>query len=105
MRYWFFTIHKTEKRAEVTDEYALRILHQHTAYFQRLGAEGGCLMAGPFKDQTTDLGGGCYVFSAETEESAKKMADEDPLVIEGLYSYNVFEWMKVVPECDSSTKS
>lgn len=98
MRYWFFTIHKTPKRATVTDESALEVLHKHTAYFKKLGAGGHCIMAGPFKDQTTDLGGGCYVFSAETEEEARRLADGDPLVIEGLYEYKVYEWMKVVPE-------
>lgn len=98
MKYWFFTLHKTEKRSAVTDEFALSVLHRHTAYFKRLGAEGLCLMAGPFRDQTTALGGGCYVFMAETEEEARGMAEGDPLVVEGLYDFNVYEWMKVVPE-------
>jgi uncharacterized protein YciI len=98
MKHFFFTIHKTAKRAEVTDEYALGVLHEHTAYFKQLGREGKCLIAGPFKDQTTDLGGGCYVFAAETEDEAKKMASADPLVVEGLYDFRIYEWMKVVPE-------
>lgn len=98
MKHWFFTIHKTAKRAEVTDDFALSVLHQHTAYFKQLGREGKCLMAGPFKDQTTNFGAGCYVFSTETEQEARTFAEADPLVVEGLYSYTITEWMKVVPE-------
>jgi uncharacterized protein YciI len=97
MRYWFFTIHRTEKRATVSDEYALGILQHHTAYFKRLGSEGKCVMAGPFKDQGSDLGAGCYVFAAETQEEAITLAIADPLVVEGLYDYKVYEWLKVVP--------
>ncbi len=98
MKYFFFTIHKTAKRTEVSDEFALEVLKKHTVYFKRLGAEGKCLMAGPFTNQNTELGGGCYVFSAEDEDEARKMASDDPLVIENLYDFKVYEWMKVVPE-------
>lgn len=97
MRYWFFTIHKTPKRAEVTDEYALSVLKEHTAYFQELGRQKKCMFAGPFVDQTTELGGGLYGFSCETEEEARELAGQDPLVVEGLYSYKIYEWKKVVP--------
>ena len=98
MKYYFFTIHKTAKRASVSDQFALETLHKHTAYFKQLGATGNCIMAGPFADQNTALGGGCYVFEAESEVEAKKLADADPLVVEGLYDYKVYEWMKVVPD-------
>lgn len=98
MKYYFFTIHKTAKRAEVSDEFALGVLHKHTAYFKQLGTAGKCLLAGPFKDQNTTLGGGCYVFAAETKAEAEQLANGDPFVIEGLYDYKIYEWMKVVPE-------
>jgi len=98
MNHFFFTIHKTAKRATVSDEFALEVLKNHTAYFKRLGAEGKCLMAGPFVNQQTEIGSGCYVFAAENEDEAKIMANDDPFVIEGLYDYEIYEWMKVVPE-------
>ena len=97
MKYWFFTIHKTPKRDELTTEQVLPILHAHTAYFKQLGAAGKCLMAGPFADQTTTLGAGCYVLICDTEEQARELADADPFVIEGIYEYKIIEWMKVVP--------
>jgi uncharacterized protein YciI len=94
MKHFFFTIHKTPKRDEFTTEEVLPILHAHTAYFKELGKQGVCLMAGPFKDQAdNELGAGCYVFAAESEEEARKYADADPF-----YDYKVWEWMKVVPE-------
>ena len=104
MKYWFFTIHKTPKRDTLANEKVLPILHAHTAYFKRRGAEGKCLMAGPFANQHTELGAGCYVFVCETEEEARKMADADPFVIEGIYDYKIHEWMKVVPEEVKSEK-
>lgn len=99
MKYWFFTIYKTAKRDEFTTEEVLPILHAHTAYFKELGASGKCLMAGPFANQTdNELGAGCYVFAAESEEVARKLAEADPFVVEGIYDYKIYEWIKVVPE-------
>ena len=100
MRHWFITIHRTPKRDAVTDEYALGVLKKHTAYFKQLGREGKCLMAGPFAQQPAgeDLGAGCFVIAADSEDAARRVADVDPLVAEGLYSYKMWEWTKVVPE-------
>ena len=98
MRYFFFTIHKTAKRGNVSDEFALETLQKHTAYFRKLGVDGVCLIAGPFAEQNTELGGGCYIFAVDTEDDARTLADADPLVIEGLYDYKIREWIKVVPE-------
>lgn len=98
MKYFFFTIHKTPKRDQLTTEEVLPILHAHTAYFKQLGQDGKCLMAGPFANQQTELGAGCYVFAAEAEAEARKMAEADPFYVEGIYDYKIREWMKVVPE-------
>lgn len=98
MKHFFFTIHKTPKRAVVSDEFALEILQKHTAYFKNLGRQGKCLVAGPFADQTTELGGGFYVLAAESAQDADKMAAADPLVVEDLYEFKMREWIKVVPE-------
>lgn len=99
MKYFFFTIYKTPKRDEFSTEEVLPVLHAHTAYFKELGASGKCLMAGPFKNQiANELGAGCYVFSVETEEEARKLAEADPFFVAGIYDYKIYEWMKVVPE-------
>jgi uncharacterized protein YciI len=100
MKHWFCTIHRTPRRDTVTDEYALGVLREHTAYFKQLGREGKCLMAGPFVQQPAgeDLGAGCYVFAAEDEATAHEWAAADPLAVEGLYSFKIWEWTKVVPE-------
>jgi uncharacterized protein YciI len=44
------------------------------------------------------LGAGCYVFAAEDEATAHEWAAADPLAVEGLYSFKIWEWTKVVPE-------
>lgn len=103
MRYWFFTIHKTPKRAEVEQQFVLDTLTKHTAYFKKLEQQGKCMFAGPFVDQTTDMGGGIYGFQCETEEEARGLADKDPFVAEGLYSYKINEWRKVVPTEPNAT--
>ncbi len=98
MKYWFFTIAKTPKRDKYTTEQVLPILHAHTAYFKQL-PEGICLIAGPLVNQTDhELGAGCFVFAAETEAEARKLAEADPFFVEGIYDYKVWEWMKVVPD-------
>lgn len=99
MKHFFFTIQKTPKRETMTAEEVLPVLHQHTAYFKDLGRKGICLIAGPFVNQTdNELGAGCYIFAAESEEEARKLAEADPLVVEGIYAYKIWEWTKVVPE-------
>jgi uncharacterized protein YciI len=99
MKHFFFTIQKTAKRDTMTTEEVLPILHAHTAYFKELGKQGICLMAGPFVNQTdNELGAGCYVFATENETDARKLAEADPLVLEGIYDYKIWEWTKVVPE-------
>lgn len=97
MKYFFFTIHKTPKRDDLTTEEVLPILHAHTAYFKQLGKESKCLLAGPFADQQTEFGAGFYVLSADSEEEARKMAEADPFYVEGIYDYKILEWIKVVP--------
>jgi uncharacterized protein YciI len=87
------------KRDEVTDEFALEVLTAHTAYFKHLGASGKCLVAGPFAEQNIDRNGsGFYVLIAQDEVEANNLAASDPLVVEGLYDFNLREWHKVVPE-------
>jgi uncharacterized protein YciI len=99
MKHFFFTIQKTPKREAMTSEEVLPVLHRHTAYFKDLGKKGICLIAGPFANQTdNELGAGCYVFAAESDEEARKLAEADPLVVEGIYTYKMWEWIKVVPE-------
>ena len=96
MKHFFFTIHKTPKRATVTDEFALAVLKRHTAYFKELGAHGKCVVAGPFVDHGTELGGGCYILAVESEDEARQLATADPLVDEGLYDFRIYEWNRVV---------
>ncbi len=99
MRYWFATIHRTPLRDTVSNEFALSVLHQHTAYFKELGQAGKCLVAGPFAEQNTDaLGAGFYVLIAENEAEANELAAADPFVTAGLYDYQIREWKKIVPE-------
>ncbi len=98
MKYWFLTIHKTRRREEFSTDKVLPILHAHTAYFKELGRRGICLVAGPFADQATEIGAGCYILTAGTEEAARKLADGDPFCIAGVYEYKIWEWTKVVPE-------
>jgi uncharacterized protein YciI len=102
MKHFFFTIHKTPKRDEFTTEEVLPILHAHTAYFKELGKQGICLIAGPFAHHADsgnhEIGAGCYIFAAESEAEARKLADADPFCVHGIYDYKIWEWTKVVPE-------
>lgn len=98
MKYWFCTLHKTLEREQASKESFLIALKKHTTYFKDLEKLGKCMFAGQLLDQGTELGGGIYSFQCETEEEAILLANGDPLVVEGLYTYQMKEWLLVAPD-------
>ncbi|MBO8172296.1 MAG: hypothetical protein H0Z33_10435 [Bacillaceae bacterium] len=72
----------------------------HLDYVNRLYEEGKILMAGPF----TDGKGGMVVYEAPDIETAKKLAENDPVIVEGARTLELREWnMLDLPVDPSST--
>jgi hypothetical protein len=61
---------------------------QHLAYLENLDKEGKIFARGPFADGA----GGLVVYIADSLEEAKKLAENDPYVIEGVRRLELHEW-------------
>ena len=62
-------------------------LGSHMAYIRKLASETE-LYAGGFKG----FPGGMIVFRAKNFTDADLMCKQDPIVVKGYYSYNLYEW-------------
>lgn len=60
----------------------------HLAYINRLFKEGKVVMAGPFADGL----GGMVVYSTDSEEEARLLAERDPVVAEGARTLELRAW-------------
>lgn len=72
----------------------LRKIHRdaHLANLRKLHEEGKLPLAGPF----TDGSGSLVVFDAENIEEARKIADNDPYVVQGIFeSYELHPFNRV----------
>ena len=66
----------------------VRMITEHFSYWQRLVQEGVAFLVG--RTQTTDPGTiGLAIFRAEDEEAAALIAQHDPAVAGGVFSFEV----------------
>lgn len=64
------------------------ILDVHKAYLQKLIDEGKIFAKGPF----TDHSGGLVIYKADSYEEAKRMAENDPAILEKSRKLTLKEW-------------
>lgn len=64
------------------------MLDIHKAYLQELIHEGKIYAKGPF----TDHSGGLVIYKADSFEEAKKLAENDPAVLQGYRKLILKEW-------------
>jgi len=64
------------------------ILDVHKAYLQKFIDEGKIFAKGPF----TDHSGGLVIYKAESFEEAKKLAENDPAVLQKSRKLTLKEW-------------
>ena len=64
------------------------ILDIHKAYLQKLIDAGKIFAKGPF----TDHSGGLVIYKADSYEEAKKMAENDPAILEKSRKLTLKEW-------------
>ncbi|MGZ0051816.1 YciI family protein [Brevibacillus gelatini] len=72
----------------VDQELNAKIRPAHLAYINDLYKQGKVVMAGPF----TDKQGGMVIYKAESLEEARKLAEGDPVVVEGARTLELREW-------------
>jgi len=64
------------------------ILDVHKAYLQKYIDEGKIFAKGPF----TDHSGGLIIYNTDSFEEAKKLAENDPVVLEQSRKLTLKEW-------------
>jgi len=71
------------------------ILPDHLAYQQSLEESGSLAFAGPLSDETGELmqGVGLIVYRAVSLSSAKDLAENDPMHVNGVRSYSIRKWL------------
>ncbi|MGG1664409.1 YciI family protein [Brevibacillus sp. NRS-1366] len=60
----------------------------HLEYVNELYKQGKVFMAGPFTDKTAGL----VIYKAESLEEARKLAEADPVIVEGARTLELREW-------------
>ncbi|SFR52212.1 YciI family protein [Litoreibacter janthinus] len=70
-------------------------LPDHLAYQARLEAEGKLAFAGPMSDESGDhmQGMGLIIYRAESLETARALAEDDPMHKSGARSFTLRRWM------------
>ncbi|WP_134699423.1 YciI family protein [Ammoniphilus sp. YIM 78166] len=72
----------------VDEEINMKVRPAHLRYIDELFQQGKVVMAGPFTDQK----GGMVIYRAHSYEEAKKMAEQDPVVVERARTLELREW-------------
>jgi hypothetical protein len=75
---------------ETTSEMVAR----HIEHLRRLDDEGKLVLAGPFEDYP----GGMVIVRADSLESARRIVESDPFVIEGVRTFEVRTWLLATRE-------
>jgi uncharacterized protein YciI len=71
-----------------TLDFEASLVPAHAMFLDRLRSEGRIERAGPFVDNS----GGAYVLRAQSLETARAMAERDPLHASGASRISVHEW-------------
>jgi uncharacterized protein YciI len=61
---------------------------QHLKYLNQLYLQGNVVMAGPFADRS----GGLVIYEAENMEEARRLAENDPVIVSGARTLELHEW-------------
>ncbi|ACK65328.1 YCII-related [Rippkaea orientalis PCC 8801] len=85
---WFVKI----ERGIVDKKRFDRYVPAHKAYVKELIAQGHQAKTGYWGD----FGGGMLLFEAESEEVAKTIVANDPLILNGCVEYELHQWCIVV---------
>lgn len=64
------------------------LFQEHWNYLYALRDEGRMGLAGPYNN----VQGGAYIFKANSLEEAEAHAKTDPLVVNGIAQFVIFEW-------------
>src|SRR5690349_15542430 len=89
--YYLVFLRRDPQRKTLSKEEGERIQAAHMANIGRMAKEGILVAAGPFEDEKPTISG-IFVFKTDSLEAAKRIAGEDPTVVEHRNSVEVHAW-------------
>lgn len=90
MQKYFLCIYvRGEKQAE-SQEAEMDLQKRHLEHISKMAEDGAVCMAGPFDNKGDKRG--VLVFNTATEEQARALVDQDPKVLAGILSYEMYPW-------------
>jgi uncharacterized protein YciI len=90
MKTYYLVLLKTGPNRTQDSLTAVKIQEGHMAHLNKMADNGKMCMAGPFIDDW-EVRGIC-VYTTETEEEARKLANEDPAVKAGRLAVEIHPW-------------
>jgi uncharacterized protein YciI len=81
-------------KSEASPDAFDKVMPAMMAYLGQLKASGKLKHSGPFADYS----GGLDIFEAADQEEATKIAEEDPLIVNKLGTYELKEWTDMMNE-------
>lgn len=84
---WFVKIEQGIVEKSIFDQY----VPAHRAYVRDLIAKGHKAKTGYWARR----GGGMLLFEAESMDQAREIVSQDPLVVNGCVSYEIYQWCVV----------
>src|SRR5690349_21923161 len=69
-----------------------RLQREHLAFYDRLRADGTVVTNGPLLDQPDEAFRGIGIYRTGSLEEARRVAEQDPLVLAGRLAVDVVTW-------------
>lgn len=89
-RYILGLLRRVPGRPEISEIEANRIQEAHVANLRRLTESGDIVACGPFEEESELRG--VIVFSADTLDAAREVIKDDPTLVNGRLSIELFTW-------------
>jgi len=89
--YYVVFLRPNPSRGTLTKAEGERIQSAHMANIRKMGQDGALISAGPFEDTPRTISG-LFVFQVESLETARKIAQQDPTVLEHRNTVDVHTW-------------
>ena len=96
MSWYIKTERFTAKTTQLSPEKRQIYLDQHKSWVTQLNDSGVIVCSGYLADKNhSPGGGGLLIIEAESYTIAKSIIEEDPMIVSGLVTWNLQEWIPI----------
>jgi uncharacterized protein YciI len=85
--------YRSDEQPELSDEEEDELQLRHLGHFAHLKATTGLLHTGPLRDQPDDRLRGMGIYRTGSVETARRLAEDDPIVRAGLLRVEAMRWI------------